>query len=276
MIHYKHPKVILLNHTGLEIAEIASRCSTDSFNKSEYNFIKEFPKWEKDYINSIDKSPLVTNLLKVLHHDSIGEHIVFQFFIDNISRGVLQELVRHRIASYTIKSTRYTMNDLLKGYILIKTIINEDKFEYFKILLNKIDLFAIDKDLSEEYYNFEVQNLWYYLNKIEDIEGFDYFIDNVLSKEAKETVKNILETQMSNTFLQNLRLILNTKNKKNSGDKFKVLVNDNWQTNGVITINFRSFKNFIKLRNSGSAYYPIRALAQEMLNVLPNKYKDLL
>ena len=40
------------------------------------------------------------------------EHLSYSFDIDGISRAVLQELARHRIASYTVKSTRYTLQEL--------------------------------------------------------------------------------------------------------------------------------------------------------------------
>lgn len=40
------------------------------------------------------------------------EHLVYNFDIDGISRACLQELARHRIASYTVKSTRYTLKEL--------------------------------------------------------------------------------------------------------------------------------------------------------------------
>jgi thymidylate synthase (FAD) len=45
-------------------------------------------------------------------HESTLEHIVFTFKISNISRACLQELARHRIASYSVKSTRYTLKEL--------------------------------------------------------------------------------------------------------------------------------------------------------------------
>lgn len=41
-------------------------------------------------------------------HTSVLEHAVFTFRISDISRIVLAELTRHRIASYTVESTRYT------------------------------------------------------------------------------------------------------------------------------------------------------------------------
>jgi len=45
-------------------------------------------------------------------HSSTLEHVVYTFDIDGISRGVLQELARHRMASLSVKSTRYTLKEL--------------------------------------------------------------------------------------------------------------------------------------------------------------------
>ncbi|NPA03690.1 MAG: FAD-dependent thymidylate synthase, partial [Epsilonproteobacteria bacterium] len=45
-------------------------------------------------------------------HSSTLEHLVYTFYIQGISRAVLQELARHRIASLSVKSTRYTLKEL--------------------------------------------------------------------------------------------------------------------------------------------------------------------
>ena len=45
-------------------------------------------------------------------HKSTIEHIVYNFHISGISRALLQEIARHRIASPTVKSTRYTLKEL--------------------------------------------------------------------------------------------------------------------------------------------------------------------
>lgn len=45
---------------------------------------------------------------EVSKHDSVLEHIVFRFVIENISRQCLQHMVRHRIASLTVESSRYS------------------------------------------------------------------------------------------------------------------------------------------------------------------------
>ena len=45
-------------------------------------------------------------------HASTLEHINYNFNITGVSRALLQELARHRIASLTVKSTRYTLKEL--------------------------------------------------------------------------------------------------------------------------------------------------------------------
>jgi len=52
-------------------------------------------------------------------HASTLEHINYTFDIDGISRACLQELARHRHASMSVKSTRYTLKELKeeKGFV---------------------------------------------------------------------------------------------------------------------------------------------------------------
>lgn len=45
-------------------------------------------------------------------HASTLEHITYNFDISGISRALLQELARHRIASMSVKSSRYTLGEL--------------------------------------------------------------------------------------------------------------------------------------------------------------------
>ena len=45
-------------------------------------------------------------------HSSTLEHVVYTFDIDGVSRALLQELARHRMASLSVKSTRYTLKEL--------------------------------------------------------------------------------------------------------------------------------------------------------------------
>lgn len=91
-------QIKLLNVTPLNICSHAIRTCWQSFDKSDAG-------GEKD-IELIDR---VGNKLK---HASTLEHIYFNFYIQGISRACLQELSRHRIASLSVKSSRYTLKEL--------------------------------------------------------------------------------------------------------------------------------------------------------------------
>ena len=66
------------------------------------------------------------------------------------------------------------------------------------------------------------------------------------------------------------------KKKRNVGDAFKHIISDNVKVDMVVTFNLRSLKNYFTLRDSGAAFFQIRWLAQEMMNVTPKKYLDLI
>lgn len=61
-------------------------------------------------------------------HKSTLEHLVYTFDVDGISRACLQELARHRIASYSVKSTRYTLKEL-KDY-RFKSDLENDAWKF--------------------------------------------------------------------------------------------------------------------------------------------------
>ncbi len=51
--------------------------------------------------------------IKVINHFlPTLEHLVYSFYIQEVSRALLQELARHRIASLSVKSSRYTLKEL--------------------------------------------------------------------------------------------------------------------------------------------------------------------
>ena len=91
-------EVKLLHSTPLEIADIAiCKCYGNEPHSDEAKV--------KARINR------VANVSK---HASTIEHLTYNFDIDGISRACLQQLCRHRISSYTIKSSRYTLQELKK------------------------------------------------------------------------------------------------------------------------------------------------------------------
>jgi thymidylate synthase (FAD) len=55
-------------------------------------------------------------------HASVIEHAYFTFSIEDVSRAMTHQLVRHRIASYTQQSQRYVTYDTLEKYVTPQTI----------------------------------------------------------------------------------------------------------------------------------------------------------
>ncbi|MFC3867813.1 FAD-dependent thymidylate synthase [Helicobacter equorum] len=91
-------QITLLHATPLEMCSNAIRTCWQSFDKSDNG-------GERD-LELIDR---VGNKNK---HSSTLEHLFYNFYIKGISRACLQELARHRIASLSVKSSRYTLKEL--------------------------------------------------------------------------------------------------------------------------------------------------------------------
>lgn len=67
---------------------------------------------------------------------SVLEHIVFTFLIEDISRVTSHQLVRHRIASYTQESQRYSTAE--EDYVVPKSIMLKSELrEKYESLLRK-------------------------------------------------------------------------------------------------------------------------------------------
>ncbi len=90
--------VTLLHHTPLNICSNAIRTCWQSFDKSDNG-------GEKD-------RELIDRVGNKFKHSSTLEHITYNIYIKGISRALLQELARHRMASLSVKSTRYTLKEL--------------------------------------------------------------------------------------------------------------------------------------------------------------------
>ena len=91
-------EVKLLQYTPLEIADIAI-CKCYGNNPHE----------------DLEKvKARINRVANVSKHSSTVEHLSYSLDIDGISRACLQEVARHRLASYTVKSSRYTLQELKK------------------------------------------------------------------------------------------------------------------------------------------------------------------
>lgn len=91
-------QVTLMEHSKLETAAHAVRTCWQSFGRGDDGGPKD-----KALLNKVGN---------VYRHASTLEHLRYTFYIQGISRALLQELARHRIASLSVKSSRYTLSEL--------------------------------------------------------------------------------------------------------------------------------------------------------------------
>ncbi|MCL1854594.1 MAG: FAD-dependent thymidylate synthase [Clostridia bacterium] len=68
----------------------------------------------------VSKSDQQAFLRKIMEmgHESVLEHVSFTFLAEGVSRTLLAQLTRHRIASFSVQSQRYVSYDKGFGYII--------------------------------------------------------------------------------------------------------------------------------------------------------------
>ena len=92
------PKVVLLKHTPNPeqvVALAAKLCYSDAD-------IMDL----KEGVEEKDVSKFIARLVSLGHLSPI-EHASFTFGIEGVSRSLLAQITRHRIASFSVKSQRY-------------------------------------------------------------------------------------------------------------------------------------------------------------------------
>ena len=267
-IEYSKPEVVLLQDTGIGVAEAAARTCYDSFENSENEVIQNIQSHMPDSdmcnsINSIEDSNLLDDLAWTYFHHSILEHANLSFLVRGTSRGVLQEHARHRIQAISVRSTRYTMSSVINAFVASKEA--EDK-EFFISKVLSFDMFVTS---DEDYNRIEISAIY---------DKLDY------QRKIVEDFYSIAVAKSSISFIEQhkgdaeaiFKALENGKKKRNVGDAFKHIISDNVKVDMVVTFNLRSLKNYFTLRDSGAAYFQIRWLAQEMMRVTPSKYLDLI
>jgi thymidylate synthase (FAD) len=267
-IEYSKPEVVLLQETGIGVAEAAARTCYDSFENSENDVIKNIEDVMPDRgmcneINAIEDSALLDDLAWTYFHHSILEHANLSFLVRGTSRGVLQEHARHRIQAISVRSTRYTMSSVINAFV---ASLHGGGKEFF---IEKVLAFDMFVTTNKEYNTIEIgaiyDKLFYQSKVVED------FYSIAVAKSSLELLE-----KFPNNASELFGALQEGKKKRNVGDAFKHIISDNVKVDMVVTFNLRSLKNYFTLRDSGAAFFQIRWLAQEMMRVTPQKYLDLI
>ena len=109
MAERKRMNVILIRHT-FSPEELVSLGAKLCYSKATISNLAE-------RISSHDQSEFIDRLLN-MGHESIFEHASFTFGIEGVSRVLLAQLTRHRLASFSVQSQRYVSYENGFGFII--------------------------------------------------------------------------------------------------------------------------------------------------------------
>ena len=110
----KKLKVTLLRYTAAP-EETVSLAAKLCYSRSSIADLSE-------KISRKDQSDFIGKLMD-MGHESILEHASFTFGIEGVSRVLLAQITRHRIASFSVQSQRYVSYENGFGYIIPESII---------------------------------------------------------------------------------------------------------------------------------------------------------
>ena len=98
-----------------------------------------------------EKAASFVEMLMKLGHQSPLEHITFTFAIEGVSRTLLAQLTRHRIASYSVQSQRYVKSARTE-YVIPPEIekIPEAKAEFERMMLEAKKSYGSDDKKTEK------------------------------------------------------------------------------------------------------------------------------
>lgn len=225
-------EVNLKHHTPLSIMSQAGRTCWQSQSKGGcyLNPTDNIVSEDRDFLDRI---------INKNKHGSVSEHVQYNFTIEGISRAALQELARHRHASLSVKSTRYTLKELREE-------------EEFSLLYSQASY------LSEQ-----TKRVRKYLVLLGDNEK--YFPEG--------NIKDILNVDNASIMaLENLRKSIQ---EKIPSDISKYSLPESYKTSLMWTINARSLKNFLSLRSSKAALWEMRELSSRIMLALPEEHRFL-
>ena len=132
MAEQRKMKVILLRHT-LAPEETIALSAKLCYSKSTIQDLQE-------KINEKDQSSFINKLMN-MGHESVLEHVTFTFGIEGVSRALLAQLTRHRVASYSVQSQRYVSYENGFGFVIPPSIesLGEEAVKQYKEQMNQIE-----------------------------------------------------------------------------------------------------------------------------------------
>lgn len=96
-------------------------------------------------ISEKDQSSFIARLMS-MGHESVLEHACFTFGVEGVSRVLLAQLTRHRLASFSVQSQRYVSYENGFGYILPPSIeaLGPDAVTRFQSQMDQIERWYVE------------------------------------------------------------------------------------------------------------------------------------
>ncbi len=134
-------------------------------------------------------------MLVSIGHESPIEHVTFTFGIEGVSRSLLAQITRHRIASYSVKSQRYVTEGQFQ-YVIPHEIENNEKAKEIFLKAMADDQKTYDEltaILKEKHYKD-------FLKEGNDEKTADKLAQKKAIEDARYVLPNACETNMIATF----------------------------------------------------------------------------
>lgn len=246
---------LITHNNALPVVISAIKTSAGSVKEKglEYylnKYVKEKPEKAEEWIREAVKK-----------YPSVLEHWVFTFFIDGCSRACTHQLVRHRLASYTQESQRYSVSFALSS-------VPKDYIEYGKK--------ATGDDTKSRLIGFiewmnELKTTINGLLLLNDVPS--NVIESVVSPIRKFVVippslsgRELLEftLQVINSLVEYATLILYGVPYEDA----RYILPNSMRTRIIVTANLREWIHIVNLRGSPHAQWEIRCVASMIRDIL--------
>lgn len=135
-----------------------------------------------------DKASEFVDMLSDLGHESPIEHVSFTFGIEGVSRALLAQITRHRIASFSVKSQRYVKENMFDYVIPPSIAQNKEASALFEEAMRS----------AQNYYDKLTDILYkdYIDNSDPDKKGAKTAAEKKAIEDARFVLPNACETQM--------------------------------------------------------------------------------
>lgn len=132
MAEKKGLNVVLIRHT-LSPEELVALSAKLCYSRTSISGLS-------DRVSSQDQSDFIDRIMR-MGHESVLEHASFTFGIEGVSRVLLAQLTRHRIASFSVQSQRYVSYEKGFGYIIPPRIeaLGEEAVKKYSDQMNTIE-----------------------------------------------------------------------------------------------------------------------------------------